>query len=101
MKKTLFSAFSLLVLSTAAFASGLSDKHQALGLTDEPAQAQCLACHGDHAALAEKTNTIAPNPHANHMGRVQCNACHYWKGESKLMCNDCHSFPELQKHLNK
>ena len=101
MTKTMIAALSLVLMAATASAAGLSAKHQAFGLADEPVQAQCLECHGGLAGLAEKTKAVTPNPHANHMGRVQCNACHSWKTAPKLMCNDCHSFPALQKGLEK
>ena len=100
MKNMLFAAV-LTFTAVAAFASDLSVKHQNFGLTAEPAQAVCLQCHGSYDALAQKTKASEPNPHANHMGKVQCNACHTWKGQSRLMCNDCHNFPALEKNLNK
>ena len=90
MKKTLIGAVAL-VLMTAC-----GGKQQ----TAEPADAECLACHGGtYAKLAESTRNLTPNPHDSHMADVQCSACHRWKGASRLMCSDCHSFPELQKRL--
>ena len=101
MKLSLLAVLSLMFVTTTASAAGISTRHQAFGLTGEPTQAQCLQCHGDYAALAEKTKTLTPNPHANHMGHVQCNACHAWKTAPKLMFNDCHNFPALQRGLEK
>ena len=98
MRKFLTVAALVLAIGTAS-AVGISSKHASLGLKAEPAAAQCLACHGGWTALAAATKGVSPNPHANHMGKVQCNACHSWNGESRLMCADCHSFPKLEKGL--
>ena len=89
------------LFSTTAFSADLATKHKAVGLTAQPQAAQCLACHGSYQALGEKTASLTPNPHASHMGEVQCDGCHRWKGKGKLMCNDCHRFPALQKGLSK
>ncbi len=99
MKTTAIATLSLVLMSVTASAAGISAKHQTFGLTEEPPQTKCLECHGNFSALAEMTKAITPNPHASHMGRVQCNACHTWKATPKLMCNDCHNFPNLQKGL--
>lgn len=86
--------------STLVFAQDLLTKHQALGIKSEPSEAMCLSCHGQtYQALAESTKKITPNPHDSHMGEVQCDACHQWQGKSRLMCSDCHSFPQLEKGL--
>ncbi|MFU0842577.1 MAG: Cytochrom-c3-2 domain-containing protein [Burkholderia sp.] len=97
MKKLLM---VLIALScSASFAAGIGEHHKALGLTAEPSQDQCTKCHGGYEALAQKTAALSPNPHSSHMGNTQCTACHQWSGEPRLLCNDCHSFPELEKAL--
>lgn len=101
MKKKLIAMLSFLLIPAVVSASGLSAKHQSFGLNQEPTQAQCLECHGGFDGIADKTKNLSPNPHSNHMGRVQCNACHTWSTAPRLMCNDCHNFPNLQKALEQ
>lgn len=58
-------------------------------------KATCQGCHGSYADLAKKTEKLKPNPHASHLGEVDCQACHKGSTEPKapqLMCNDCHKF---------
>ncbi len=94
MKKLLLLITCSLLTVGVASAATLSERHQALGLKEMPAMTQCLSCHanGSYQALAEKTAKLKPNPHASHMADVQCDACHVWQGEPRLMCNDCHHF---------
>lgn len=100
LKNTLVLVLAL--SATLAFARDLSAVHGPLGLKSAPAAAQCLACHGgSYPSLAQKTKSFSPNPHATHMADVQCDACHRWTGEQRLMCNDCHRYPELEKALTK
>lgn len=102
MKKTV-AVLILGLFCAAAFASDLAAVHQKAGvrLKAEPTEQQCLSCHGSYESLGEKTAALSPNPHRSHMGRVQCNACHAWKGRSRLMCQDCHNFPELEAALRR
>ncbi len=99
MLKTLLT-LALCAASSLTMAADLGAMHEKFGVKAEPADAECLACHGGtYAKLAESTRNLTPNPHDSHMADVQCSACHRWKGASRLMCSDCHSFPELQKVL--
>lgn len=98
MNKVLLAALCLLCCRFA-IATDLASKHPTLNPSTMPAMTQCLACHGSYVAIAEKTKNLTPNPHRSHMADVQCDACHQWKGKGKLMCNECHQFPALEKAL--
>lgn len=88
-------------VASAATRSDFARRHAAFGLKAPYENAACLGCHGSYEALAEKTSTLEPNPHRNHMGHVQCESCHAMESEPRLMCNDCHSFPSLDEALKK
>ncbi len=54
---------------------------------------QCLQCHGPYDKLAKQTENLSPNPHASHLGAVNCEDCHKAdKAQPELMCNQCHQF---------
>lgn len=54
---------------------------------------QCMACHGDYAKLGAMTANLDPNPHASHLGEVNCTECHRsTAAKPELMCNTCHKF---------
>lgn len=53
---------------------------------------KCETCHGDYKALAEKTKDLRFNPHASHLGDINCTVCHAAHEKPKLACNDCHTF---------
>lgn len=54
---------------------------------------QCLQCHGPYEKLAKETAKLSPNPHASHLGAVNCEDCHKAdKSKPELMCNQCHQF---------
>ncbi|MGZ5874323.1 MAG: cytochrome c3 family protein [Bradyrhizobium sp.] len=59
-----------------------------------PSVSTCLACHGDQAALANRTSGASPNPHAPpHLpsGEIQiCGECHHVHRKSEVSCNTCH-----------
>ena len=57
-----------------------------------PKDETCIACHGDYKALAEKTKDLRFNPHASHLGDINCTVCHAAHEKPKLACNDCHTF---------
>lgn len=54
--------------------------------------AACLACHGGHAAVANKTAKKHPNPHASHQGEIACESCHHAHRPSVDHCAQCHDF---------
>lgn len=101
MKKLItFALIALFAATAGAATQTLAQKYAKAGVKGNPTQEQCIACHGgSYEALAKQTSNVKPNPHGSHMGPVQCDACHSWKGRSNLMCSDCHSFPKLQQKL--
>lgn len=55
--------------------------------------AKCQQCHGDYAALAERTKDMKPNNvHANHLGDLECRDCHAAHKTQKIACDECHQF---------
>ena len=50
----------------------------------------CLDCHGSYPDLAEQTNQAEPNPHASHLGEIDCGHCHKFHEPSVLVCRQCH-----------
>ena len=65
-------------------------------MPSKPTQTACLACHGSYAELAKRTATLKPNPHDSHMGDLECTVCHKAHKQSKVYCNDCHTFENLK-----
>lgn len=57
-----------------------------------PAKETCFQCHQSYQTVAERTAKMNPNPHSNHRGEKDCNACHSMHGKSHFECNDCHNF---------
>ena len=45
---------------------------------------QCVSCHGGLEKLADPKKT--PDPHASHIGTIQCTACHAGHVESQSYC---------------
>lgn len=55
-----------------------------------PEESTCVRCH-PKAALAEKTKSLRPNPHAApHNG--DCTLCHMQHEPTVNYCNQCHQF---------
>ncbi|MFT6977685.1 MAG: fumarate reductase flavoprotein subunit [Shewanella psychromarinicola] len=52
--------------------------------------AQCKSCHGEYAELAN--DKLQFDPHASHLGDINCTSCHKGHEEPKFYCNECHSF---------
>jgi fumarate reductase flavoprotein subunit len=52
----------------------------------------CIGCHGSYGDLAELTASVDPNPHASHLGEIECSHCHKAHQESVLVCNQCHDY---------
>ncbi len=51
----------------------------------------CLTCHsGSYAALAERTSSLAVNPHRSHIGQVNCIYCHNVHSAFDYYCAQCH-----------
>jgi Cytochrome c3/NapC/NirT cytochrome c family, N-terminal region len=54
--------------------------------------AQCVTCHGAMEKIAERHKGPSYlNPHASHLGKIACGACHYAHQESKAYCQNCHT----------
>lgn len=96
MLKNIATLAALLLLASGTMAADLATRHH---LPTAPSTTECLACHaqGDYAKLAEKTQALTPNPHRSHMGDLECQSCHAWKGDLHLLCNDCHHFTYEKK----
>ncbi len=92
--------FSALSASAAAPAVTINGPHAALPCTTchtgdqmkAPAKETCLGCHGSYEKVAERTAKMNPNPHSNHRGAKDCNACHSMHAKPRFECNDCHNF---------
>lgn len=103
----------LLVLSMAGWAGSkssaaaeknfLADRHQARGANcsachkesppkEAVPQDMCLKCHGPYDKIAKRTDKVTPNPHASHMGALDCNLCHHAHKPSVNNCAACHDF---------
>ena len=111
MKKSFIAALALSVsLSFAAGAAAaaeqtLAQKHQGMWPKSENGfvtKNQCLKCHVSYEDLAKKTANLEPNPHDNHMGKVNCEDCHKAnQAKPELMCNSCHNFTLKEKAAKK
>jgi fumarate reductase flavoprotein subunit len=56
-----------------------------------PVQKACLNCHGgSYDAVAKSTSNLPINPHASHLGEVDCMQCHKGHQKSTLICDKCH-----------
>jgi hypothetical protein len=89
-----------------AWAAGvilLGDKHKNAGIVCEGCHkkdlsegkvimAICLHCHGDYNQLGEQTKNMTPNPHASHLGNLECGSCHHAHKRSEDYCGQCHYF---------
>lgn len=58
-------------------------------------QEVCLRCHGDYKLMGERTADVFPNPHASHLGEVDCRLCHKMHKESLNYCDECHTPEEF------
>ncbi len=66
---------------------------QKVDVGDTVAQATCLGCHGSYAELAKKTTPerfAKRNPHASHLGDIECVVCHHGHEVSVSYCVGCH-----------
>lgn len=55
---------------------------------------QCVACHGPAEKIPAPKS--GPNPHASHLGDIQCTACHSGHEVSQPYCLSCHDFPDMK-----
>jgi fumarate reductase flavoprotein subunit len=65
-------------------------------LDDKPGNPVCFKCHGSYEQLAVKTPGLdhpSRNPHASHLGEVNCRLCHKAHEVSFAYCLECHKFP--------
>ena len=51
---------------------------------------QCRSCHGSYEELANKK--LEFDPHASHLGDINCTSCHSGHSKPQLTCNNCHNF---------
>jgi hypothetical protein len=52
---------------------------------------KCLGCHGSFDAIAKRTDgVLVPNPHAGHVGELDCTLCHNGHKANELYCSNCH-----------
>jgi fumarate reductase flavoprotein subunit len=79
-----------------------ADRHVALGMKCSDCHGEgakkpvsgdkCLSCHESIDAVAKQTNGVLdPNPHAGHVGDLDCTLCHHGHKANELYCNTCHS----------
>lgn len=82
-------------LLTAHSSKGIqcSSCHQETPPAKKVKTARCQTCHGTYEQLAERTKNMQPNNvHANHLGDLECKACHGVHKKQKLECDECHQF---------
>jgi hypothetical protein len=81
----------------------LADRHKGAGIEcsgchketppkEEPAMEACLKCHGPYEKLAAKGEKLEHNPHASHLGELECFNCHHGHKPSVDYCARCHTF---------
>ena len=52
----------------------------------------CVECHGTLEELAASAKGHI-TPHRSHLGTISCTSCHSGHSQSKVYCNNCHTFP--------
>ena len=80
----------------------LAGKHKSMGIdcvgchkaTPEkpPLMTICLGCHGPYDKLAARGEKLEHNPHASHLGELECDNCHHGHKPSTDYCARCHTF---------
>ena len=115
MKLTLLSFVLCSIFSTASWAANdkndLASFHKEMGgcksCHTQPGKVsdsetyenqQCKSCHGEYSALANPKLKL--DPHASHLGDINCTSCHKGHEKPKLYCNECHSFKGLEMPFN-
>jgi hypothetical protein len=71
---------------------GCPDCHSGYFPDGPASMSACVECHGSYSDLAESTADADPNPHASHLGEIDCGLCHKAHEESDLVCNQCHNY---------
>jgi hypothetical protein len=51
---------------------------------------RCLSCHGSYQHIATLTESLERNPHASHVGEIQCDFCHKAHDDPVDYCAECH-----------
>lgn len=95
------------VMTDAAAAEMLADRHVAKGMTCESCHAEtppsksvktekCLECHGSLEKIGEQYDAAKagnlPNPHVNHNSELYCEDCHRGHSQGVNYCAQCHDF---------
>ena len=89
--------------AAGAAAAFLADRHKAAGIDcsgchkasppkDAPPMEACLKCHGPYEKLAAGSEKLEQNPHASHLGELECSNCHHGHKPSVDYCARCHTF---------
>lgn len=105
MKPLAITALSFLLMCiSAAHATNLADAHgkrgaqcischsdAAPGPGDFVESEKCLACHERESIKAKYKSRGKMNPHANHLGEIDCNLCHTGHKPFELYCQKCHT----------
>jgi fumarate reductase flavoprotein subunit len=84
-------------------AAFLADRHKDAGVdcsgchkesppTEAPPMEACLKCHGPYEKLATRSEKLEQNPHASHLGELECSNCHHGHKTSVDYCARCHTF---------
>lgn len=68
------------------------------GLTDSQTHENqsCKECHGGYDELAKNDGHDHFDPHASHLGDINCTSCHSGHDKPELTCNRCHSFDDIE-----
>lgn len=79
---------------------GCNDCHgkKAPEVGDTVANAVCSGCHGSYEAIAKETVPAKypkRNPHASHLGEIDCVVCHKGHEASASYCTGCHKKFEM------
>jgi hypothetical protein len=69
-----------------------SDCHSGYFPEGPASMTACMECHGSYSGLSVTTGDADPNPHASHLGEIDCGLCHKSHEDSVLVCNQCHNY---------
>ena len=58
---------------------------------EQPVNANCVGCHATLAELGKKASGHV-NPHATHLGEINCTVCHHAHQPSRPYCLNCHDY---------
>lgn len=110
---TLAAYMLVMICYGASFgADFLADRHEAKKVScagchgkeapvkgDSVENSRCLRCHGSYEKLAAQTvpaQKTEGNPHASHLGEIECTICHYGHSASVVYCQRCHRTFEMK-----